>query len=68
MKPNIVPRISIYLTLAFFASFGLAEDSSLNHTNTESSEGTAIFALEKLLAENRRHQTRDVLWRAMRIN
>ena len=57
MKPNIVFRISIFFTLAFVASFGLAEDSSLNYTNTESSEGTAIVALEKLLAENRRLKT-----------
>lgn len=54
MKSNTTKVLVAFLPLAFFASFGLAEDSSLNSTNTESSEVTAIVAFEKLLSENRR--------------
>lgn len=40
--------------LALCASVGHADDSSLPTTDSESSEVTALVALEKLLAENRR--------------
>ncbi len=54
MRSNTTKALLYFLPLAFFASFGPAEDSSLNTTNTESSEATAIVAFEKLLSENRR--------------
>lgn len=54
MKSNIAFRFFAFLPLAFIAGFGLAEDSSLNNTNTESPEAAAVVALEKLLAENHR--------------
>ena len=42
------------VVLAQCASVGLADDSSLQTTDSESSEVTALVALEKLLAENRK--------------
>ena len=54
MKSFLAKFICLFYTLANFASFGQAEESSLINTNSESSEVTAIVALEKLLAENHR--------------
>jgi FtsZ-binding cell division protein ZapB len=52
MKSNTASHFTAFLPLAFIASFGLAGDSSLNNTNTESPEETAIVALEQLRAQN----------------
>jgi len=44
----------IITLLALGAGVGQADDSSLSNTDSESSEVTALVALEKLLAENRK--------------
>jgi len=53
MKLLATVLLSIVI-LAPIASVGQADDSSLPTTDSESSEVTALVALEKLLAENRR--------------
>ena len=55
MKSAITASIAI--ALALNASAGQPGDSSLPVTDSESSETTAIVALEKLLAENRKLKT-----------
>jgi len=51
---SIATILSFVVLLAQVASVGLADDSSLPTTDSESSEVTALVALEKLLAENRK--------------
>ena len=51
---SIATILLVFTFLALCASVGQADDSSLPTTDSESSEVTALVALEKLLAENRR--------------
>ena len=51
---SIATILLVFNFLALCASVGQADDSSLPTTDSESSEVTALVALEKLLAENRR--------------
>ena len=51
---SIATVLSSIVLLAQCAGVGFADDSSLPTTDSESSEVTALVALEKLLAENRK--------------
>ena len=51
---SIASALLVITHLALCASVGQAGDSSLPTTDSESSEVTALVALEKLLAENRK--------------
>ena len=54
MKSIASALLAVSIFLALCASVGQADDSSLPTTDSESSEVTALVALEKLLSENRK--------------